>query len=353
MIRRLFEKCLLTPSDLHASTAGLEVVSVFNPGVAEYEDSVVLLLRVAEKPAGNFPGYVGSPRWTPELGIVIDWIPEDEVTMVDPRVFRMNSTGAMRLTFISHLRIAHSRDGRTIDGVTDPIFLPVGENEEYGVEDPRITFIDGAYYFTYVAVSRHGACTALASTTNFAAFNRHGIILPCENKDVLLFPQKIHGEYAILHRPNPHTHFAAPEIWYATSPDLTHWGRHCIVTLNAAEWETGRIGGGIPPLLTPYGWLELYHANAPEEETAGVGRYVMAALLLDKDDPCRVIGRTMQPLLTPERDYEKQGFLSEVVFPTGLVQRGDTLQVYYGAADTATAVVELSLQEILNAIRIY
>lgn len=353
MISRLFEKCLLRPGDVEPSTPGLEVVSVFNPGVAECEGRVVLLLRVAEKAAGHFPGFVGSPRWTPDLGISIDWIPEDQITAIDPRVFRMNDTGAMRLSFISHLRVAHSRDGRTIDGITGPVFTPACEDEEYGVEDPRITFIDGAYYFTYVAVSRHGACTALASTGNFHTFNRHGIILPCENKDVLLFPQKIHGEYAILHRPNPHTHFAPPEIWYATSPDITHWGRHCILNVNGTQWETGRIGGGVPPLLTPYGWLELYHANAPAQDTGEVGRYVAGALLLDKDNPCRVIGRAMEPILSPEADYEKDGFLSEIVFPTGLVARDDVLQIYYGAADSATALVELSLQEILAAIRTY
>ena len=161
------------------------------------------------------------------------------------------------------------------------------------MEDPRITRLGDTFYFTYVAVSRHGACTALASTTDFKTFKRHGIIFPSENKDVLLFPETIDGDYVALHRPNPRYQFSPPEIWLARSPDLVHWGRHAVLRVGASPWETGRIGGGVPPMRVPGGWLEIYHGST--RETGGVGRYVAGALLLDAENPAVVIGRTSEP----------------------------------------------------------
>ena len=210
-------------------------------------------------------------------------------------------------------------DGRSAR-LAEGVFTPELEEEEYGVEDPRITLIDGTFFFTYVSVSRHGACTALASTHDFKTFKRYGVIFPSENKDVLLFPEKISGDYVALHRPNPRYQFSPPEIWLAKSPDLIHWGRHSVLHAGQSPWETGRIGGGMPPLRTPRGWLEIYHGNA-RDPSGGVGPYVAGALMLDADNPAIVIGGSQEPIMAPEAEFERSGFLNEVVFPTGLVER--------------------------------
>ena len=126
-----------------------------------------------------------------------------------------------------------------------------------------------------------------------------------------------------------------------------------ILHAGQAAWETGRIGGGIPPLRTPEGWLEIYHGNAkPPVGQAGssVGAYVAGALLLDLENPGRILGQSREPVLVPEADFERDGFVADVVFPTGLVERGDTLQIFYGAADAYTGVCELSRGELMNTI---
>ncbi len=188
VLRRLFEKCLLRPADLAPSSDTMEVLSTFNPGVAALDGEVVLLVRVAERPRARRRGTPRLPRWQGGAGVIVDWIINDELNVVDPRVVQIKATGTKRLTFVSHLRVVRSRDGRSIDAIDDAVMVPETPYEEYGVEDPRITRIGDTFYFTYVAVSRHGAATALASTRDFVTFRRHGVIFPPENKDVLLFP---------------------------------------------------------------------------------------------------------------------------------------------------------------------
>ena len=348
MLRREFSRCLLRPEDVSPSDDRLEVVGTFNPGAAAVEDAVVLLVRVAERPVETRDGMTALPRHEPGTGLVIDWMANKDLTFVDPRVVEVKATGDTRLTFLSHILVVHSNDGRSIDSIADTRFCPVEDYETYGVEDPRITRIHDTFYFTYVAVSNHGAATALASTADFREFQRHGIIFPSENKDVLLFPEQIQGEYVAFHRPNPATHFSAPEMWLAYSDDLVHWGRHHPFHAGAGDWETGRIGGGCPPVRTERGWLEIYHGN--ERSDDGVGTYSAGALLLDVDDPGRVIGRSDGPIMMPEADFECRGFVDNVIFPTGLVDRGDTYQVYYGAADAHVGVVEWSKADLFNAL---
>jgi predicted GH43/DUF377 family glycosyl hydrolase len=222
--------------------------------------------------------------------------------------------------------------------------------EEFGVEDPRITAFGDRYYFTYVAVSRHGAATALASTTDFRRFERHGIIFCPENKDVVLFPERVGGEFVALHRPNAATPFCRPEMWVARSPDLTRWGRHECLHGGDAEWETGRVGAGTPPVRVEGGWLEIYHGNRQPTRPGEVGRYSTGLLLLDPDNPAKILRRTAGSVFEPTADFERIGFVPEVVFPTGIVEAGDSYLVYYGAADSCTAVVEFSKDEVLRAL---
>jgi beta-1,2-mannobiose phosphorylase / 1,2-beta-oligomannan phosphorylase len=326
----------------------MEVIGVFNPGAIRTEDGVVLLVRVAEQAAERRKGYTALPRWDAERrSYVIDWARDDEWSPVDVRVMRCHRDGLVRLTFISHLRVFYSKDGRTLQERTGAWLEPDNANEEFGVEDPRITLIGDTYYITYVAVSRHGVATALASTRDFKTFSRHGIIFCPENKDVMLFPETIGGVYHALHRPNGATAFTKPEIWVATSPDLLHWGRHERLMGGGEDWDLGRIGGGAPPIRTDAGWLEFYHGNSKREAAKDVGTYSGGLLLLDLQDPRRILGRCGQ-VFVPETDFERQGFVPNVVFPTGIVTQDDSALVYYGAADTFVGVVEFSLNEMVE-----
>lgn len=226
--------------------------------------------------------------------------------------------------------------------------LPSEPWEEYGIEDPRIVKLDGRYYMTYVAVSRHGVATALASTTDFVTFERHGIIFCPQNKDVVLFPEKIRGAFHALHRPQDT--FTRPEIWHARSNDILHWGEHARVYGGVCGWESGRIGAGPPPIRVPQGWLAIYHGcEATSTERTGV--YVTGVLLLDTDNPAILRARSSKPILRPQESWERSGFVNEVVFPTGISLQGDTLLVYYGAADTCIGVAELSCSQILNTVQ--
>jgi beta-1,2-mannobiose phosphorylase / 1,2-beta-oligomannan phosphorylase len=350
IVRRLSTQLLLRPRDVPASRADFEVVGVFNPGAVRVGKEVMLLVRVAEQPRERRPGFTGLPRWSPGGDLTIDWVPNGELDPVDPRVVRRKADGLVRLTFTSHLRVVRCGDGRAVQEVTGVTFRPLEEVEEFGVEDPRITMLEDRFYFTYVAVSRHGPATALASTTDFLTFERHAVAFCPENKDVVLFPERIGSTFTAVHRPVCGTAFTRPEMWLARSPDLIHWGRHAPLAVSGGEWQSGRVGAGPPPVRVPGGWLMIYHGNRRASRAGDVGEYYGGALLLDPDEPARVLRRTVEPFFRPEAAFEVAGFVPNVVFPTGLVQDGDKLLVYYGAADSVTAVAEYSLGELLDAM---
>lgn len=349
-VRRRSTHLLLRPEDVSPSRDDLEVVGVFNPGAVRMDGEVVLLVRIAERPRERRPGFTGLPRWDAETGLTIDWVPNDQLEPVDSRVVKRKSDGLVRLTFTSHLRTARCGNGRSVRELSGPIFRPEVEAEEYGVEDPRVTPFEHRFYITYVAVSRHGPATALASTTDFRTFERHGIIFCPENKDVMLFPETIRDSYFALHRPVCGTPFTRPEMWIARSPDLIHWGVHAALAATGGEWQSGRVGGGAPPIRVGDGWLAIYHGNQQPTRPGDVGAYFGAAILLDPDNPARILRRSPVPFLVPETDFEVNGFVPNVVFPTGVVQDGDSLLVYYGAADSCTAMAEFSEQELLDSM---
>ncbi len=349
--KRILTRCLLRPADVQPQFERFEVIGAFNPAAVEFGDGVALLVRVAERPTETRRGYVALPYWDWQRGgVAIDWRRQDEVELIDPRMVRIKSSGRIRLTFVSWLLVALSRDGISIDSFGEHALLPANRYEAFGVEDPRLTRIGDRYYFTYVAVSEHGVATSLASTADFKSFERHGIIFCPENKDVVLFPEKIDSEYVALHRPSMQANFSSPEIWIARSPDLTHWGSHQRLLGAEVAWATAKIGGGTPPIRTDRGWLSLFHGHARPDAGEGVGRYAAAALLLDLDQPERVIGFSSQPVIVAEEEFERSGFLPDIVFPTGLVRRGDHLLVYYGAADTATGVAQYALSDLSASV---
>jgi predicted GH43/DUF377 family glycosyl hydrolase len=350
MLRRISQKLLLRPDDVTPHRHDFDVIGVFNPGAVRMGSDTVLLVRVAEQAGERRAGLMGLPRWTQDGEIVIDWMPEDELDRSDPRVVRQRKDHRVRLTSISHLRVFRSRADHSTNWTVGPSLLPQSELEEYGVEDPRITQIDDRFYITYVAVSRYGVSTSLASTTDFVTFERHGVIFCPENKDVVLFPQKVKGQYVALHRPNPRTSFAAPGMWLARSPDLIHWGQHEFLFGGRAEWEADRVGAGAPPIASADGWLEVYHGSGRASREGRVGAYSAGAVLLDRDNPARILGRTSEPIMRPTDDCERAGFVANVVFPTAIIERDESLLVHYGAADTFTGVVEFFRDDVLRAL---
>ncbi|QDT62509.1 Beta-1,4-mannooligosaccharide phosphorylase [Stieleria bergensis] len=350
MIARISERLLICPADLEPSRDEFEVIGVFNPGVVRIRNEVVMLVRVAEKPVEQRAGFIGLPRWEIDGECVVDWFPESDWISVDPRVVKSTSTGLLRLTSVSHLRVFRKRDGSSEGWLPGAVFLPETATDEFGIEDPRITKIDETYWITYVAVSREGAATSLASSDDMVTIKRHGLIFCPENKDVVLFPQQIDDQYVALHRPNPNSHFSPPQVWIARSPDLLHWGDHQCLYRGQAGWESDRVGGGTPPLLIEEGWLHLYHGSRRDEREGHVGEYSVGALLLDRDNPARVLARSTQPIMRPMSEFERNGFVPRVTFPTAAIEHDDLISVFYGAADTSTGVVCFAKQDILGAL---
>ena len=350
MIPRLSDSRLLQPCDIQPSQRDWEVIGVFNPAVVRICDEIVMLARVAERPIENRPGWTPLPRWKNHAESTVDWVRDEDLRKTDARVVELKHSGDLRLTSVSHFQIFRQSDSGDPVWKFIGVLLPKGSSETYGIEDPRVTRIEDTYWITYVAVSRSGVGTALMSTTDFVNFHRHGIIFACENKDVVLFPERIAGDYVALHRPNPNSHFSPPQIWIARSPDLIHWGRHEPIFHGVESWEGNRIGSGTPPVLVDEGWLTLYHGSAMARTAGTVGLYAAGALLLDRADPSRVIARTRQPVLAAVNDYETDGFVPNVVFPTAILGVGNAWHVYYGAADTAIAMTRLSKRSVMNAL---
>jgi predicted GH43/DUF377 family glycosyl hydrolase len=218
--------------------------------------------------------------------------------------------------------------------------------EAYGVEDPRITLIDGTYQITYVAASRLGITTARMSTRDFRTFERHGTIMYPDQKDVVLFPEKVNGRYLAFTRPMPGSFGRVLGLWIAESDDLFHWGGHRIVAEPRHRmWDEMRIGASLVPIRTDDGWLEIFHG------ADRMNRYGMGALLLDHGDPTKMLARSTRPLLTAEEPYEKDGFLHDVVFPSGHVELGDgRIRVYYGAADTSLCAADMAIDDVLATL---
>ena len=318
LLKRHFERLLLSPSDLKPLRDDFQVVGVFNPGAILVDGEVILLVRVAERPARSARGLSRRCRAGRPASA---WRSTGSLTTrskcVDPRVVKRKADGLVRLTFISHLRVVRCGDGRSVSEITDVRFLPESELEEFGVEDPRITAIDGRYYFTYVSVSRHGAGNRAGLDDRLQdASMRHGMIFCPENKDVVLFPERIDGEYVALHRPNAATPFCRPEMWIARSPDLIHWGRHECLHGGGAAWETGRVGAGTPPVRVVRR-LARDLPRQPPADPAGRGGHVFdrrVAARSREPGEDSAGGRQLRSSSRPPIS-SGTGFVPDVVFP--------------------------------------
>jgi predicted GH43/DUF377 family glycosyl hydrolase len=356
VVRRIREAVLLRPEMLEPAAPGFRVAGCFNPAAFRAGGETWLIVRVAEAAGrargGRFPSpRVDFTRRRPR--VVVDQVPHRPRRGEDVRTLVL-ADGTVRLRFLSHLRLARvSGDGLRLEMLDQrPWLFPEHPWEEFGVEDPRATVAAGRLLVSYVAVGRElGIAPALLEAASpDAPPRRLGVMLPSENKDVLLFPRRIRGRWAALHRPMGRDALTAPSIQLAFSPDLVHWGGHRLVMgPSRRAWDSHRIGGGPPPLRVEGGWLLVYH-GVERRARDPIGRYSVGAALLDPRDPSRVLARSPRPILRPERPWERRGFTPDVLFPTGATLRGDELTLYCGAADRCVASVTVSLRDVLSRL---
>ena len=275
--------------------------TVFNGGVAKYKDEYLMLLRVE-----GLEGY-------------------------------------------SVLVLARSEDGFHFEVEDKPAMIPCDVEpyktyEKMGLEDPRIVRIDDTYYIMYTAVSELGFRIGLAKTKDFNKFERVALVSEPGNKDGVLFPKKIKDQYVRLDRPIGH---GIGDIWISYSNDLIRWGKsEVLLSIRPGSWDCHRIGASANPIETKEGWLEIYHGV---KKTAGGPVYRLGALLLDLEDPSKVIGRSATPILTPREYYERVGDICNVVFSCGaILEDNGEVKVYYGAADTCICLGTANLDEIIE-----
>jgi predicted GH43/DUF377 family glycosyl hydrolase len=279
--------------------------AVLNPGAAERDGKVVLLLRV-EDASGRSSIY-----------------PAESANGVDG--WKVSTT-----PFLQH-------------------GLPHWRYEKWGCEDARIVYLEErrSWYVTYTAYSPAGAAVGLARTRDLAHAERIGLIFSPNNKDAALLPVRFKGRWAVLHRPDAGG--GIENIWIAYSPDLIHWGTpHCVLPEGTGPaWDAVKVGAGPPPLRTEHGWLLLYHGV---KMYGGQFIYRVGVAMLDRDSPHKLVARSPNCIFKTAALYEQAGLVPNVVFPTGLLLRGDELWMYYGAADTCVCLATARLEDVLETL---
>ncbi|WP_309400123.1 glycoside hydrolase family 130 protein [Cerasicoccus maritimus] len=331
----LLQRCAANPI-LQESDIPWDCMSVFNAGIAKWDGEYVMLFRTDS-----------GPKATPDA----------------------------RLTRVG---LARSQDGIKWDVDPEPVFDQkiacewlkdqyherFGEKEIFRIYDPRITLIDGEAYFCFAFDTIHGVRGGIAKCSSkcLRKWELLSLSLP-ENRNMVMFPERINGKLYRLDRPFPIYSKGWQEmfdIWISESVDGKYWGESRLV-LGAEEvpFTNGKIGPGAPPLKTDKGWLTTFHAVHIDKENPLQGwepkswckEYVSGLMLLDLNDPSRVIGISKQPLLRAEAPYEIEGFRGSVIFPGGfLLEEDGTVKMYYGAADTVVALAEGTLESLLSAI---
>ena len=296
-----------------------------------------------------FKRFEDNPILTPE-----DW-PYPANAVFNPGAAKMNTETLLLVRVedmrgFSHLTVARSADGFTDWQIDPEPTLKADQSsleEQWGLEDPRIVWLEEQKQFavTYVSFSEGGPMVSLAITKNFKTFARLGALLPPEDKDACLFPRRFDGRFALIHRPIVR---GEAHIWLSFSPDLKHWGDHqLLIRTRAGYWDCHRVGLACQPIETPEGWLVFYHGV---RSTAAGQIYRLGVALLDLKAPWKLLRRSDEWVLGPHAQYERVGDVSDVVFPTGAVVQKETdhLHLYYGAADCTVAVATAKLSDVLD-----
>jgi predicted GH43/DUF377 family glycosyl hydrolase len=253
---------------------------------------------------------------------------------------------------LSHLCAARSANGIDtwrIDPQPTLMANPVDYPEEiWGIEDPRITYVPelDQYAVTYTSFARGGPGVSLALTRDFRSFERFGVVMSPEDKDAALLPRRVGGRWALIHRP---VTTLGAHMWISYSPDLRHWGSHKIImeARRGGWWDANKIGLCSPPIETAKGWLMIYHGV---RQTASGSIYRLGLALFDLEDPAVCLQRGDSWVFGPEAPYERGGDVKDVVFPCGqtIGEDGDTINLYYGAADSSVALATGSIRCMLG-----
>ncbi len=374
MTRFAIDQLVLGPDDIDlsrsplASQLGVEtyVLGAFNPGLTRLPNgNLLMMVRVAEalrEPIRD--GYIHAIRWDEGRFVVDKWL-LDLVDTADPRKFliRGGRWRVMALTSLSWLLpVEITPDGLGIVDVHyDRAVAPQAPYQCYGVEDARISRVDGRWLMTTCSVSPERHSTTLYQSDNGLDWTLAGIILDHQNKDLLIFEGKVAGKYWALTRPLGDLYFAyppgspwraGPSINLATSPDALHWKPHELPGIRPQSMTiaTARMGGGTPPLLTPDGWLCLWHGVEPKEV---VGIYRTYWSILYPDDPSRIVAACDQPLLeaAPQltQPLDDKMYVRDVVFTTGIADAGDHYIVASGEADLACRITHIPKRTFATA----
>jgi predicted GH43/DUF377 family glycosyl hydrolase len=370
-----YDQIIFSPADVDLSFSPLRnglkeetyVLGAFNPGLGRLPNgNLLMMVRVAEALSNSVVGdNVHCIRWT-ENGYVSDAWPLQEVTMNDPRKFRINDYGFLvyALTSLSWLLpVELNAAGSFIEKIHyDKIISPEFTSQEYGIEDPRISFIGNRYYMTTCCVSSERHSTMLYVSDDGLNYTCSGIVLDHQNKDMLLFEGKINENFYALTRPMGECYFASsPKSSYhpgaaihlSSSPDLLHWKPYDKPFLRSRKSSLSnvKIGGGTPPVLTKDGWLMLYHGV---ENKTDVGIYRTFWALLDKEDPSKILHLAdTDPLLEANSELtaniSDQIYLNDVVFTTGIAEHNDDFILASGELDLACRITRIPKEYFSNS----
>ena len=304
-------------------------------------------------------GYEGVV-WRHSANPIIGWNPTKKTARIFNSAVVPYEDGFIGIFRADHkhgkpqLHLGRSKDGLKWDIEDEEIHWKDEAGNDYQPNysyDPRLVKIEDTYYIVWCA-EFGGAALGLGMTKDFKEFSRlENPFIPF-NRNGVLFPRKINDKYMLLSRPSDSGHTPFGDIFLSESPDLIHWGKHRKVMSRGGEgwWQGTKIGSGATPIETSEGWLMFYHGVSG---TCNGFVYSMGAAILDKDNPSKVLYRTKDYLLTPEKEYETTGFVPNVAFPCATLQDPETgrIAIYYGAADTYVAVAYAEVNELVKYIK--
>ena len=257
----------------------------------------------------------------------------------------------------TNIGLAFSKDGVKWEVQPKPCFK-LADSEISRAYDPRLTVIDGKCVMCFAVDTKHGIRGGVAVTEDFEKFDIKSISAP-DNRNMVLFPEKLNGKYMRLERPMPVYSRGKDrfDIWFADSPDLSYWGNNQLALgVESVPFADDKIGPAAPPIKTKKGWLTTFHAVDRDEtrgkngwESKWTKRYHAGIMLLDLEQPWKVIGIGKKPIIVPEEKYECDGFRNDVIFPGGMIlEDSGEVKIYYGASDTYECLATAHVDDLLK-----